>query len=292
MSLQSTRQVQYPRFWLSVDPIKPSGRFQERIDRTGHWAPPRPLHSNEYVPGYTTRRWFEFSNWRTREVESQEVNGKPPYKTYSFYMSNHKIWIYRSDATHYKVGDGSGNPRITSGAASDDEEDESSSESSSDDDDRVEDWVPLKFRWPDEINSSGVSYATTRGPYDRLRLQRPDQVVLRELLPDQYLATPETQRPRRPYGGLIGELPILIALIAYSVRPNEVDGALVHCLRRGYRSYNRPRGGGWNQQRGLVVRVFRNLGNPNEEALDNGRLSAPVRALQLLENGYYGKFVE
>ncbi|KAK3686937.1 hypothetical protein LTR37_019335 [Vermiconidia calcicola] len=243
MSLQPTHQVQYPRCWVSVDPIRPSGRFPQRTDETGHWAPPRPLGSNEYVPGYTTRRWFEFSDWRTREVDSQEVNGKPRYKTYSFYMHNQKLWIYRSDALRHQVGDGSVNPEITPDESSSDDDDDDSSDED-DDNECTEDWVPLKFAWPAEDRLARPSYATTRCPHDRMRLQRPDQLVLRQLLPDQYLAAPAAQMASRPFGGLIGELPILVAFIAYSVRPSNVDGALLQCLRRAYRPHDRPRGEG------------------------------------------------
>ena len=153
-------------------------------------------------------------------------------------MNNQKLWIYRSDALRHQVGDGSVNPEISPDESSSDDDEEE------DDNECTEDWVPLKFAWPPEDRLARASYATTRCPHDRMRLQRPDQLVLGELLPDQYLATPAARMPSRPFGGLIGELPILVALIAYSVRQGNVDGALTQCLRRNYRPHNRLRGEG------------------------------------------------
>ena len=226
--------------------MEPSNNFEIRLNAHRQWQPPRPRRSNKLVDRHTTGNWYEFKNGRTTQVEKPARARLEHFKTFSFYFSDGNIWIYPCDATRYQVGDGLGSRRIAGSPTPNEETDVSSSdyETDNDNDRRMEDWRPLSFKCPIPGDNSFCSYATIRAQEETLRLQRPDQASLSQLLPDRYHAAPEARRAPQGYGGLVGELPILVALIAYSVRPDRVDGALTHCLRQGYNSHHRPRGEG------------------------------------------------
>jgi hypothetical protein len=75
----------------------------------------------------------------------------------------------------------------------------------------TESWQRLRFDH-DENNYS--LFLSSAGQHSQLRVQRDDQIWTRLLLPDIYYSPVCTQDPN--YGGLIGELGILLALIALS----------------------------------------------------------------------------
>ena len=209
-----------------------SPHFQQRANRIDGWLPPRPRGSNlplatgltyEYLAGHI-----------------QAVNAAHPehveYKTFSFYFNNDIIWIYKSDATRHKVGDGSGNPRTgrvgDQGRAA--EESEDGSDRSDDEDGEAEDWQSLKFRWAvNPADNARFSYATNRANHDTLHCQRRDQTWLQNVLPNRYLA-PQAQTVIQPHGGVAGDLPILLALVAFSMRADRVNQVLPHCIGRAY----------------------------------------------------------
>jgi hypothetical protein len=70
------------------------------------------------------------------------------------------------------------------------------------------------------------SYITNAGEHNRLRTQRSNQTWPKMLLPKHYHA-PEPSRTSdeyHQYGGLTGELPLFLALIAFSVDANMFTG--------------------------------------------------------------------
>jgi hypothetical protein len=73
-------------------------------------------------------------------------------------------------------------------------------------------WRPLTFEHDDQNYSSELTNAGTQG---RLRCQRPDQQWPRMLLPDIYQTQP--MAIHQTYGGLKGDLAILLALVAFSM---------------------------------------------------------------------------
>jgi hypothetical protein len=77
---------------------------------------------------------------------------------------------------------------------------------------QAERWLPLTFDH-DDLNYS--SYVTNAGSARTLRCQRPDQQWPQMLLPDIYQAPPVTAH--QAYGGLKGDLAILLALVAFSM---------------------------------------------------------------------------
>ena len=223
--------------------MAPTDLFHQRSGSNGEWLPPRPLHSNRLIYGYTTGVWYAYHNWSTTLVDPPDPRTVTEYKTFSFYMNNQSFWIYPEDAVRNKVGDGTGNARISQG--DDSEESGSSDEPYDEGNPRVQDWAPLTFHYPIPRDTTGTSYAAARNaPHSTLNLQRPDQRALSQLLPDRYKAPADRRRAPIPWGGMVGDLPILIALIAFSVSPDRVDHYLRHCLRAAYQPHTRPRGEG------------------------------------------------
>lgn len=284
----------------------PSGDFEQSV-ANGQWLPPRRRLANVLLPGYTTGKWYEYNDWRVREVDGPNLARKVHYRTYSFYHNEGAIWIYPSDATRHRVGEcGDLENRRIRGRHVGLEDDDSSSDDDDSFDRHTENWVPLRFSAV-AGDSTLTSKATTRGLGQRILFQRPDQTSLHELLPNQYLAPRQDWRAAPGYGGLVGELPILIALVAYSVPPHGVSTKLAECIRQGYRPHGRRRGEGCKckpsllqrnvdhlagtERRGLVVRVYyettnQSQGGPSARALERER-----SLMGLIENGSCGKFV-
>jgi hypothetical protein len=215
--------------------MTPNDDFSERRDH-GAWRPPRPKYSNVSVSG-TTERWFEFEDNSTEQIKGPSLRDMTHYKTYSFYHHQGKKWIYPSDATQYQVGDGSGNNimsgrdphRVYGGSDSSESDFEESS---------WEDWTELTFQWLDPSQTiGGVSLASLRNAENQLFTQRADQKALLELIPPRYHAEQRRWTENTAYGGLIGELPILIALVAYSVPPKQVRSRMPDCFRLPHRSH-------------------------------------------------------
>ena len=82
----------------------------------------------------------------------------------------------------------------------------------------AEAWRPLTFEHDDREYSS---YLTNAGPSGRLRCQRPDQQWPKMLLPDIYQTHP--MPTHQAYGGLKGDLAILLALIALSMSREDLQ---------------------------------------------------------------------
>ncbi|KAK5153256.1 hypothetical protein LTR04_006261 [Oleoguttula sp. CCFEE 6159] len=173
------------------------------------------------------------------------------------------FWAVNYDATQHQVGDGLHNPQEES------ESDSSDSDSQAEEDDTtLADWRRLRF---DYLN--GVSIAGVTGVHDRLCVQRNDQAWVRMLLPEGYHAerresrTSELQR-----GGLNGDLPIIISLLAYSMPetsvPNRLPGMFVNgrWVFQDGRSVDEH---GRTDGRGVIVRVWPNPPRSRDEDLSD-----------------------
>ncbi|KAK3051075.1 hypothetical protein LTR09_007825 [Extremus antarcticus] len=211
--------------------MRRSTDFQQRYAQ-GRWQPPRPRGSN--IAAGSGR--YQYDNWSVHPA-SRSTTRRRLYKTYSLYADVDRIWVFNDDAIDCKVGDGTGNPRA--GRAQGAEEDENTSDDSNGEVRSTDDWVPLSFNWPSETGMFRRSYAWKRQPNGRICLQSPNNVALPELLPDRHLAPQQDRAAPPPHGALVGELPILIALVALSVQPQ--PGLVDQALRQ--------------QGRGIVVRV-------------------------------------
>jgi hypothetical protein len=129
--------------------------------------------------GISDRFWF----CNTQQI--QELPQLPPqallYRKFSVYFEGgFGFWVLRGDATALPTD---------------------------------EPWQPLRF---DHHEQDYSSFMTNAGTHNQLRIQRPDQLWPRMLLPDIYHAPVRTEAPN--YGGLTGELPIFLALLALSIQ--------------------------------------------------------------------------
>jgi hypothetical protein len=88
-------------------------------------------------------------------------------------------------------------------------------------------WHLLWFDWDETTLSSAL---TNAGTSRRLRVQNPSARWPRMLLPDIYHGPDYSAAG---YGGLTGDLPIFLALIAFSMRPNRLVAQLPRLMVDG-----------------------------------------------------------
>jgi hypothetical protein len=83
--------------------------------------------------------------------------------------------------------------------------------------------------------------------WHRLNTQRPDQGWVNELLTDRYHAEHHRRTHDPLYGGLNGDITILIGLVAFSVPDEKIEWALKHCIQHvdgkdgGWKTHGLPR---------------------------------------------------
>jgi hypothetical protein len=138
-----------------------------------------------------------------------------------------------------------------------------------------ESWQPLRF---DHNPNDYSSFLTNAGQHCMLRVQRRDQAWTQLLLPDIYHTSVLTDHQQ--YGGLTGELPIFLALMAFSTSREYLPNLLPYMFQGGAwvphvpHQYKQPRTSScccvvrscadWyigTDHRGVVVTVFTCPGN-------------------------------
>jgi hypothetical protein len=149
------------------------------------------------------------------------------YKCYSIYHDHADIWIVNYDATENQVH----RPAEERDSDNENDDDDDSSEEEDELDPGTADWTNLTF----QHLSGGRSYAGQNLQNQRLAGRRDDQVWADQLLPDTYRATRRFHDPDE--GGLIGELPLLIGLLAYTIPSNYVAASLPPCIGASFRTY-------------------------------------------------------
>jgi hypothetical protein len=203
--------------------------------------------------------------WYCNTQQIQELPQLPPqahpYRQFSVYfLGGYGFWVLRGDATAPLAGEA---------------------------------WHPLRFDHDEEDYSS---FMTNAGTNSQLRTQRLDQLWPRMLLPDIYHAPVQTTSQN--YGGLTGELPIFLALLALSIQRE-----YLHTILPGLFT-----GGGWTvhgyqfprkmsalyilnctlltllgqPQRGVVVTVY--------TAPSNWNGGSTFTDLEVYERGDYGNY--
>ena len=93
-------------------------------------------------------------------------------------------------------------------------------------------WARLRFhhfRAPHSYRS----FASPYGTQIRMQTQRPDQRWARRLLPEAYWAPNKSWTHVHGRGGLVGELPLLLALVAFSVPGACLDMVMTRCFAGG-----------------------------------------------------------
>ena len=154
-------------------------------------------NANRRVSGGVSGKLWFCDTQQIYEVTNTISAQTTPYKQFSvFFGGGYGFWVLRGDAT---------NPP-------DDE-----------------DWFPLRFDHSDQDFSS---YLTNAGQNPTLCVQRHDQVWPKMLLPDIYHAQSPPIAQTSGYGGLTGELPIFLALLAISM-PREYLPSVLPTLFTG-----------------------------------------------------------
>lgn len=162
------------------------------------WLPPRQL--SQRIPENPTGPTYWYDGWRiaryTMPVETDS------HRTFTIYLDeSHSFWIVPFDATRHSVVA------------------------------NQYDWRELSFCHNDSYTPNST-YACYGGEYPQLCSQRRSQLWPPVLFPLRYHVPYEQIKPddELQYGGLIGELPILLALIAFSVPSTEVNDILPQCI--------------------------------------------------------------
>ncbi|EMC94037.1 hypothetical protein BAUCODRAFT_218767 [Baudoinia panamericana UAMH 10762] len=275
-------QTPTPPFFFRVDMLRPDQSMEQRSDGD-RWLPPRPSGSNQI---YLRGEWLRYSGQPGQNIQpsnltppssphhDQSANTMLYSKSYSMYYSHGTIWVLPYDASERQVStgtqDGSTPPN--------------SSVDLSNDEDGAQDWESLMFNntkpWIE-----GISYVSEDGHYEQLIEQWPGQQGwLDRLLPDRYRTSPSVKhnRPRQGArrGGLCGELPVLIGLLALSVTPStpqELTRTLRGCMQaRGWREHGEA--GSWVNRRGVIVHVRNDVNDP----------ASTSQELDRFANGGYG----
>lgn len=185
----------------------------ERVTRRGFWFPSRRLGYN--ISTFT--RFFHHTPNST-ECVTGVPQGSVPWKSFSLYHLRGKLVHVNLNATRQKIGTGRDDNRSpTPKSGSSDEDD--------DDVIRYYDWEELSFDTvPESPRCHLASYAGHRREHPRLRVRRPAQEWVQHFLPDRY--HPEQVLQADQGGGMIGELPLLIAIAAMSQPPAQWETLL------------------------------------------------------------------
>ena len=164
-------------------------------------------------------RLLFYHNGQTTTPVASLPQGTEEYGTYSVYHDESVFWTVDYDACKERVQNGREED-------SGDEANNDQSDSEDEEEDERDTWSPLKFKQVDNNECFRMSFAGRRLEHRRLRAQRPDQLWATQLLPDGYQARPEdnTQNPR--CGGLVGDLPLLLALMTMSVPYQHIASCL------------------------------------------------------------------
>jgi hypothetical protein len=156
------------------------------------------------VQGGVSGQWWSCDRSTIRPL-ADLVPSAVPYKTSSMiYKGGHAFSVLRGDAT-------SPLPNET--------------------------WHDLRFDHDEKDNST---YLTNDGTQRTISAQHPDSWWPSKLLPDIYHGS---THPHDGGGGLTGELPVFLALIALSMQPEELAKYLPTLMQNGkWMVHNRPHG--------------------------------------------------
>jgi len=212
-------------YYFHIDYIREHPSHKPFVDSVGTWYPPKSLGANQMIGGGVSGLYWYCDGYSISQVAYNALpDNCPHFKTFSVYYYNGTFWASRCDATAVQVGD------EDSDTGYQDLEDAPEGEG--------EGWHRLSFEHDEQTYSSHV---TNSGQHSRLRTQRPDQTWPKMLLPEHYHAplSSRTSEEYHQYGGLTGELPLFLALIAFSVDAGYVSWALETCFQNGsWRTHN------------------------------------------------------
>ncbi|KAJ5060867.1 hypothetical protein J3E72DRAFT_240727 [Bipolaris maydis] len=189
-----------PRYLFRIDEIGKTPSASHTYDSSGHHGIPAfEAGAVRSVGGGVSGQWWQCDGNQIRGNQ-QLPQGARPYNTYSvFYIGGFGFWVLKGDATNAETYRNSST------------------------------WQPLYFQHDPRRE---YSYLCNAEQHRTVDLRRRDQNWLRMLLPDIYYeSAAEVNHPR--CGGLKGELGIFLALIAFAIRPQELQARLPQMFTNG-----------------------------------------------------------
>ncbi|KAF2465076.1 uncharacterized protein BDR25DRAFT_240803 [Lindgomyces ingoldianus] len=182
------------KFCFRIDEIAQSSS-DTVFDEYGIRFPPSEPEGHRRAGGGISGAYWCCTGAKVYEIPTLP-QGVARYKTFSmYYYGGVGFWILRGDAV---------NPKDK------------------------EVWHPLTFDWDYKDSSS---FLTLFGAHGTLLVQREKQEWPHILLPSIHHTTSMT--PYETYGGLCGELPIFLGLMAFSVRKEDLQDILPTLYREG-----------------------------------------------------------
>jgi hypothetical protein len=168
----------------------------QQFDKNGKWRPTSVAGYNMRRNGGVSGQWYYCNSYNVRALPGwKPAEGLSPYKVSStIYGDGHGFYVLRGDAT---------NPPGT------------------------ESWHDLWFDWDETTLSSAL---TNVGTHRALRVQDPKSRWPRMLLPDIYHGP---HYSATGYGGLTGDLPIFLSLLALSMKPGRLAEELPKLMKDG-----------------------------------------------------------
>ncbi|KAF1918776.1 hypothetical protein BDU57DRAFT_120274 [Ampelomyces quisqualis] len=225
-----------PPFYFRIDEFTENHNANPEHDINGKWVPStKPGANVRKNDRGATGHWWICDGTKIRSLPGwTPPHGSVPYKTCStIYSGGHGFHIMDGDAT-------------------------SPSDSAA--------WHHLWFEWDERKYSSALTYA---GEQRTLRIQNSEARWPSMLLPDIYHGP---HYPTPNYGGLTGDLPIFLALIAFSMKPERLSNELPKMMRQGEWGTH-SRSNGRTDKRGVIVYVYSYNDNDGELAeLEDGDL--------------------
>lgn len=212
-----------PRYLFRIDEIGKTPSASQTYDSSGHHGIPTfEAGAVRSVGGGVSGQWWHCDGNQIYGIP-QPSQGARPYSTYSvFYIGGFGFWVLKGDAT---------NPDTYRNCNT---------------------WQPLYF---EHHAQREYSYLCNAEQHRTVDIRRRDQNWLRMLLPDIYYeSAAEVNHPR--YGGLKGELGIFLALIAFAIRPPELQARLPQMFTNGNWQVPGTFNHGRQSERGVVVYVW------------------------------------
>ncbi|UPX19898.1 uncharacterized protein EKO05_0010148 [Ascochyta rabiei] len=222
-------------YLFRIDEVREDPETNPSVDATGHWVPSYKPNANIVVNEGTSGIWWYCNGNQIYAVRAEHLPlGRKHYKTYSvFFSGGYGFRILRGNAT---------NPRPD------------------------EAYRPLGFEHHDMDGYSSSVTNVLQGT--TLRCHRADQLWVAKLLPNTYHG-PVATTPGQ--GGLKGELPIFLALLALSMPAANLRTCLPQMFVNGaWQTHSLPHG--WVDKRGVIVSVYAvpvQGGGTNAQAIAN-----------------------
>lgn len=183
-----------------MDEFTESTQAVQHCDSYGRWVPAAQAgnyarRSGGSSLGGVTGKWWYCDGLNIHSILWNPPEGTFPYKTFStIYNEGDGFWVLNGDATNPPNSDS---------------------------------WHPLWFDWDDTTLASTLTNAGTQA---RLRVQDMNARWPRMLLPDIYHGP---HYAAQGFGGLRGDLPIFLSLLAFSMKPERLSTELPRLMEQG-----------------------------------------------------------